>query len=102
MVNAYKKVPIGDPLDDQTLMGPLHTPNAVKDYVKGIADIKKEGGKILHGGNALKGEGNYVEPTIIEINHDAECVKHELFAPVVYVFKFKTIDEAISWNNEVP
>jgi len=50
----------------------------------------------------IKREGNYVEPTIVEIAHDAEIVKHEIFAPIVYVFKFKTIDEAIAYNNEVP
>lgn len=50
----------------------------------------------------IKREGNYVEPTIVEIAHDAEIVKHEIFAPIVYVFKFKTIDEAILQNNEVP
>jgi aldehyde dehydrogenase family 7 protein A1 len=50
----------------------------------------------------IKREGNYVEPTIVEISHDAEIVKHEIFAPIVYVFKFKTIDEAIAYNNEVP
>lgn len=83
-------------------MGPLHTPNSVKDYEKGIADIKKQGGKILYGGNLIKGEGNYVEPAIVAINHDAECVKHELFGPVAYVFKFSTLNEAIAWNNEVP
>lgn len=102
MINAYKSVAIGDPLNTATLMGPLHTPNSVKDYVNGIAEIKKQGGKVLFGGNAIKGEGNYVEPTIVTINHDADCVKHELFAPVVYVFKFKTLEEGIAWNNEVP
>jgi aldehyde dehydrogenase family 7 protein A1 len=71
MVSAYKQVHIGDPLDTKTLMGPLHTKAAVKDYVKGIEDIKKQGGKVIIGGKVINGEGNYVEPTIIEINHDA-------------------------------
>jgi aldehyde dehydrogenase family 7 protein A1 len=57
------------------LLGPLHTKAAVKEYQEGIEQIKKEGGKILHGGNFIKGEGNYVEPTIVAINHDAPQVK---------------------------
>jgi len=76
-------------------MGPLHTKNAVKEYTNGLQEIKKQGGKILTGGNIIQGPGNYVEPTIVEIAHDAPIVKHEIFAPILYVFKFKTLDEAI-------
>jgi len=50
----------------------------------------------------LPGPGNYVEPTIVSISHDAHIVKEEIFAPIVYVFKFKTLDEAIKMNNSVP
>ena len=102
MVKAYKTVKIGDPLVEGTLMGPLHTKNAVKGYVDGLEEIKKQGGKILTGGKVIAGPGNYVEPTIVEIGHDAAIVKEEIFAPILYVFKFKTIEEAIAWNNEVP
>jgi aldehyde dehydrogenase family 7 protein A1 len=84
------------------LLGPLHTKRAVKEYVQGLSEIQKQGGKILCGGKLIQGEGNYVEPTIVAINHDAEIVKHEIFAPIVYVFKFKTLEEAIAINNEVP
>ena len=83
-------------------MGPLHTKDAVKNYVEGMKQIQQQGGKILCGGKALEGEGNYVEPTIVEIKPDAPIVKHELFAPVVYVVKFKTLEEAIGYNNNVP
>jgi aldehyde dehydrogenase family 7 protein A1 len=64
-------------------------------YKDGISTIKKQGGKILYGGNVQEKEGNYVEPTIVEISHDADIVKHELFAPITYVMKFKTIEEAV-------
>ena len=105
MVNAYKTVKIGDPLNPQTLMGPLHTKAAVKEFKEGIEEIKKQGGKILYGGKVLtdvsKG-GNYVEPTLVEINHDADIVKTELFVPICYLLKVKTIEDAIAWNNEVP
>ncbi len=50
----------------------------------------------------IPGSGNYVEPTIVAISHDAQIVKHELFCPIVYVFKFKTLEEAIKMNNSVP
>jgi len=56
----------------------------------------------LYGGKVLDNGGNYVEPTLVTINHDAAIVKTELFVPICYLMKFKTIDEAIEWNNEVP
>lgn len=102
MVSAYKTIKMGDPLNTETLLGPLHTKDAVAQYQKGIEEAQKQGGKVLYGGNIVKGDGNYVEPTIISINHEADIVKHELFAPVVYVMKFKTLEEAIQYNNEVP
>jgi aldehyde dehydrogenase family 7 protein A1 len=102
MVAAYKTIKNGNPLEDGVLLGPLHTKAAVQMYKDGIATIQKQGGKILCGGKVFPGDGNYVEPTIVEISHDAEIVKHEIFAPITYVMKFKTIDEAIQYNNEVP
>ena len=105
MVKAYPsfETKMGDPLNENTLLGPLHTKRAVEEYLKGIEEIKKQGGKILYGGKKVEGmDGNYVLPTIVEINHDADIVKTEIFAPILYVFKFKTLDEAIEWNNEVP
>jgi len=102
MVGTYKKLNIGNPFDKDTLVGPLHSKQGVKNYVDGLVEIKKQGGKILAGGNVIKGAGNYVEPTIVSISHDAPIVQHEIFAPIVYVFKFKTLDEAIKMNNGVP
>lgn len=99
---AAKSVKIGDPLEKGVLMGPVHTQGAIKEYKEGLEEIKKQGGKIVYGGNVLEREGNFVEPTLVEINHDAAIVKTELFVPILYVMKFKTIDEAIAWNNEVP
>jgi len=94
---------MGDPMDPDTLLGPLHSKMGLDGYLKGIEEIKKQGGKILYGGARVEGrDGNYVLPTIAEINHDADIVKHEIFAPVLYVFKFSTLDEVIEWNNEVP
>ena len=57
---------------------------------------------MLYGGNVLEREGFYVEPTIVEIAHDAPIVKEELFVPILYLFKFGSIEEGIAINNEVP
>jgi aldehyde dehydrogenase family 7 protein A1 len=105
MVKAYPAFEkrMGDPLDENTLLGPLHLQRGVDEYMAGIEEIKKQGGKILYGGQKVDGlDGNYVLPTIVEIAHDAPIVKTEIFAPILYVFKFSNLDEAIEWNNEVP
>ena len=103
LLKAYQTVPMGDPLAEGTLLGPLHTAAAVKEYEEGLAEIVKQGGKIVAGGKRAAGRAGYfVEPTIVEINHDAPIVKTELFVPIMYVMKFSTLDDAIAWNNEVP
>jgi aldehyde dehydrogenase family 7 protein A1 len=102
MVKTYKTLNIGDPMAKETLVGPLHTKRGVKEFTDGLVEIQKQGGKILCGGKVLPGPGNYVEPTIVAINHDEAIVKEEIFAPIVYVFKFKTLEDAIQYNNEVP
>jgi len=100
--NAYNQIKIGNPLDSSSICGPLHTKSAVKEFEEGLKTIAQQGGKVLHGGNVLARPGNFVEPTIIAINHDAPIVKHELFVPILYIIKCKTLDEAIEYNNEVP
>lgn len=104
LTNAYKSVlgRIGDPLKEGTLCGPLHTKSAVNEYQQGLKTIQSQGGKILVGGQVLSGEGFFVEPTIVEIGHDAPIVKEELFVPILYAIKCKDVDEAIRFNNEVP
>jgi len=99
---AYSQIKHGNPLEKGVLLGPLHTKSAVKEYEEGIKTILQQGGKILVGGNVIKSEGNYVEPTIIEIEHTATIVKEELFVPILYILKCKTLEEAIQINNEVP
>ncbi|KAK9726903.1 hypothetical protein RND81_05G244500 [Saponaria officinalis] len=102
LLEAYKQVKIGDPLEKGILLGPLHTKTSKENFAKGIEVIKSQGGKILTGGSVIESEGNFVEPTIVEISPDADVVKEELFAPVLYVMKFKTLEEAIEINNSVP
>jgi aldehyde dehydrogenase family 7 protein A1 len=103
LLAAYRSVPRGDPLKAGTLLGPLHTKAAVKEYTDGIAEIVKQGGNILTGGKPVEGvAGNFVEPTVVEIDPSAPIVKTELFVPILYLMKFKTFEEAVALNNGVP
>lgn len=99
LVDAYKKVTIGDPLDEHHLMGPLIDQAAIESYMNTINDIKSAGGKILCGGHVLKRPGFYVEPTIVEASNDWDVVQHETFAPILYVMKFKNISDAVAMQN---
>jgi len=100
---AYLQVVIGDPLNSSTLCGPLHTSSAVQSYIKSIEEARKEGAVIEVGGQVLENySGYFVQPTIVtNIKHNSALVLRETFAPIVYVFKFKSIEEAIEINNEV-
>lgn len=99
LVNAYKKITIGDPLDQTNLMGPLIDQHAVDMYVKAVTDAKQAGGKILFGGNTIKGNGFFVEPTIIEAKNDWDVVQRETFGPILYVMKYSKLEEAIAMQN---
>jgi len=100
---AYGQLKPGDPLEKGTLLGPLHTRDAVKEFTDGIAEIKKQGGKVLCGGTPIEGmKGNYVWPTLVESTQKMEIVKHELFVPITHVLKVKNLEEAIALNNDVP
>jgi len=101
LVNAYKQVRIGDPLQSGTLMGPLIDQASVHRYLNAIERARAAGGNVLCGGKVR--EGNFVEPTIITgIDNNCDVVQTETFAPILYVMPFKTIDEAIELQNNVP
>ncbi|HEY1139247.1 MAG TPA: aldehyde dehydrogenase family protein [Lysobacter sp.] len=105
LVAAYKQVEkkIGDPTDSKNLMGPLNSRDGVDAYLDAIEKAKAAGGKIETGGAAIEGKGNFVLPTIVTgLTNDAQIVQHETFAPILYVMKFKTVDEAIEMQNAVP
>mmetsp|Transcript_32048 Transcript_32048/g.37663 ORF Transcript_32048/g.37663 Transcript_32048/m.37663 type:complete len:532 (+) Transcript_32048:53-1648(+) len=102
LVNAYKQLKPGNPLDPTTLLGPLHNEAAVKTFVDGIAEMKAQGGKVLVGGTPIEGsEGHYVWPTLVESNKDMPIVQDELFVPITHVLKCSSLDEAIEMNNSV-
>ncbi|HET9189385.1 MAG TPA: aldehyde dehydrogenase family protein [Rudaea sp.] len=105
LVAAYKQVEkkIGDPTDAKNLMGPLNSRDAVNAYLGAIEKAKASGGKIATGGAAIEGKGNFVLPTIVTgLKNSDEVVQTETFAPILYVMKFKAIDEAIAQQNAVP
>lgn len=102
LAKAYSQIRMGDPLDQTTLYGPLHTETAVAKYEQTIEQARQLGGKVVCGGKRVNRPGNFVEPTIItNLPHDAPVVHQETFAPIVYVIGFTQLNDAIAWNNEV-
>ncbi|TMI62472.1 MAG: aldehyde dehydrogenase family protein [Bacteroidetes bacterium] len=106
LVTAYKQLSIGNPLDEKNHVGPLIDTDAVKMYSDSIEKCKAEGGKFIVEGGVLSGvgyeSGCYVKPCIAEAKPGFKIVQHETFAPILYLLKFKTIDEAITIQNGVP
>jgi aldehyde dehydrogenase (NAD+) len=106
LVDAYKRVRIGNPLSADTLMGPLIDYAAVENFMSAVDAAKKHGGRILWGGKRLSGAGFagglYVTPTLIEAENAWAIVQHETFAPILYVLSYRTLDEAIGLHNSVP
>lgn len=100
LIKAYQKVTIGDPLDPKNLMGPLIDREAVEHYSKAIAAIKRMDGRILFGGNVLKRPGFYVEPTLAEAENHWDIVQQETFAPILYLIKFKALEQAVELQNQ--
>ena len=106
LTKAYQQIKIGDPLDANNHMGPLIDKDAVSMYLNSIEACKKEGGKFLVEGGVLTGNGYesgcYVKPCIAEALPHYQIVQHETFAPILYVMKYSTLEEAIAIQNDVP
>ncbi len=106
LLAAYGKVRVGDPLDPETLMGPLIDADAVKAMQKALKRIAREGGKILCGGEVLSGRkypgGCYVTPSLVRLERPLSIVQEEVFAPILYLMPYKTLPEAIELHNNVP
>jgi len=101
LVNAYKQVRIGDPLDKNTLMGPLIEESSIKRVEKAIKEVKKAGGEILCGGKRLERPGNFMEPVIAVVENEWEIVQEETFGPILYLIKAQDLDDAIAKQNGV-
>ena len=101
LVGAYGQVRIGDPLDSNTLMGPVIDAAALDRFDHAIAAIKSAGGEVLCGGARLDGPGNFVEPAIAIAKNDWDIVQTETFGPILYLIPYKDLDEAIGYQNGV-
>ena len=100
LIAAYKQVKIGNPLDEATVMGPLVSRDAVAAMLHGLETIQQQGGEILYGGRHLG--GRYVEPALIRAKPGMPILKEEIFAPILYLIEFDTIEDAIELHNAVP
>ncbi|MDJ0961554.1 MAG: aldehyde dehydrogenase family protein [Acidimicrobiia bacterium] len=101
LVESYAQVPIGDPLDDSTLMGPLINGAAVETFSAAVGIAQEQGGEVLTGGGVIDRAGHFVEPTIIKIPKDAEILGIETFAPILYIIEVEDLDEALEVHNGV-
>lgn len=101
LVNAYAQVRIGDPLDSETLMGPLIDEDSMNRLDAAISAVQEAGGKILCGGKRLDRPGNFVEPVIAIANNEWDIVQTETFGPILYLIPYTDLDEAIAMQNGV-
>jgi aldehyde dehydrogenase (NAD+) len=106
LAKAYAQIKIGDPLDPKNHMGPLIDQDAVQNYLDSIQAVTDQGGSFVVEGGVLTGKkyssGCYVKPCIAEVKNSFKIVQHETFAPILYVMKYRTLDQAIKMQNNVP
>jgi aldehyde dehydrogenase (NAD+) len=106
LITAYQTVPIGNPLETSTLMGPLIDTKAVEEMQKAITRLKQEGGEVLYGGQRLEGVaypgGCYVTPCLASARNDYAIVQEETFAPILYIIPYDGFEDAIRLHNDVP
>jgi aldehyde dehydrogenase (NAD+) len=106
LLAAYEQVRVGNPLDGDTLMGPLLDTAAVNDMMAALEQARAQGGRMLFGGEPLTGDkypgGCYVTPCIVAITPQADIVREETFAPILYLMEYEELEEAIRIHNDVP
>lgn len=106
LVKAYGQLRIGDPLDPSNHVGPLIDREAVDAYLAATEACSAQGGHFVVAPGVLDGHGFesgcYVRPCVAEVTHDMPIVQRETFAPILYIMKYETLEEAIAWQNEVP
>jgi aldehyde dehydrogenase (NAD+) len=106
LIRIYEKLPIGNPLEDGTLVGPLIDKQAVDNFKRALENVQAEGGNLLTGGSVLTGEnyesGTYVKPALVEAENHFETVQEETFAPILYLIKYTgSVENAIALQNGV-
>jgi aldehyde dehydrogenase (NAD+) len=103
LLQGYAQVRIGDPLEPNTLMGPLITEQAVEEMIQALETAKAAGGTVIFGGRRLPELGaQFVEPAIVKMPFQADIVKRETFAPILYILEYETLEEALELHNDVP
>ncbi len=106
LVAAYRQVPIGNPLESGTLMGPLISIGAVESMQGALARLREEGGEVLYGGKPLTGEkypgGRYVQPCLAKAGPHFKVAQEETFAPILYLMPYEKLEDALTWHNAVP
>ena len=100
LIAAYRQVRIGDPMQPDTLMGPLVSEDAVGRMQRALDAIRGQGGEVIFGGNPLG--GCYVEPALVRARHDLPMMQEEVFAPILYLIDFQDLETVIGWHNAVP
>lgn len=101
LIKIYGNITIGDPLEQDTLVGPMIDQQAVETMQQALRAVEKEGGKVIFGGEVLDEDGHYVRPAIAEAENHYDIVQEETFAPILYLLKYKTMDEALAMHNGV-
>ncbi len=99
--NAYGQIRIGDPLDENTLMGPLIDEASVDRFLGAVQAVQDAGGELLVGGSRVERAGNFVEPAIATAKNEWQIVQDETFAPLLYIIEFETLEQAIDMQNDV-
>jgi aldehyde dehydrogenase (NAD+) len=101
LLKAYPSIPIGNPLEEGVLMGPLVNERAVEDHLAALDKVREQGGEVLCGGGRPERSGFFVEPTIVKAQPDLAIAREETFAPILYVFEFEDLEQAIAMHNSV-
>ena len=102
LAKAYDTLPVGDPRDDGILVGPMIDAAAVQGFESALARALEEGGEILAGGTRVERDGFYVRPALVRMPAQTDIVRHETFAPILYVMTWREFDDAIAMQNDVP
>jgi aldehyde dehydrogenase (NAD+) len=104
LIGVYQRISVGDPLGSEALVGPLIDAAAFEAMEEALDSARAAGGRV-HGGARVHVNGDqsfYARPALVEMSEQVECVRRETFAPILYVFRYNTLDEAIALQNDVP